>query len=147
MQATRSPLRSQRGDARGRPRNKAIAAALGLVAGVLGLHRLYLRQRGWWLLPALALPLIGHALRQPVWYREPTFFVFALIVLVAWLQTIILCLMPAERFNARFNPEAPSVRGGVLAVVIAIVTLMLGSILAMSVLAIALEGLFVSSGT
>ncbi len=126
-------------------RHKLVAALAGLLFGPLGIHRLYLRQALWWLLPIIALPLIGYAMRQPVWFREPAFFGFALIVVIAWLQTIIICLMPIEKFNRRFN--AGSIRkssGGALPVLVAIIALMLATTLLMSVLALALEGFFMS---
>lgn len=129
-------------------RHKLVAALSGLLLGPLGIHRLYLRQALWWLLPLIALPLIGYAMRQPVWFREPAFFGFALIVVIAWLQTIIICLMPLEKFNRRFN--AGSVRkssGGALPVLVAIIALMLATTLLMSVLALALEGFFMSRGS
>ncbi len=131
-----------------RTRNKAVAGLLGLVLGVFGLHRLYLGQRFWWLLPVLSLPLIGHFMRQIVWFRDPAFFAFAVLASIAWVQTMMICVMPSERFNARFNPQAaPATRGGGLAVVIAVVTLMVTTIVLMSALAIGLEDFFLSRGS
>lgn len=129
-------------------RHKLVAALAGLFLGPLGVHRLYLRQPFWWLLPLLTLPLIGHALRQSVWFREWSFHAFGAIVVIAWLQTIIICLMPLDRFNLRFNGS--SVRkssGGALPVLVAVVSLMLSTTLLMSILALALEGIFMARGS
>ena len=96
----------------------------------------------------LCLPLIGHALRQPEYYREWSFYAFGLLTVIAWLQTIIICLMPLDEFNQRFNAEAVSQsKGGALPVLIAIVALLLGTTLLMAVLALAMEALFMSSGS
>ncbi len=125
-----------------------MAVLAGLFLAPLGVHRLYLRQSVWWLMPLLALPLIGYALRQPVWFREAAFYGFGLITVIGWVQTLIICLMPLEKFNRLFN--AGSVRkseGGALPVLVAIVTLMLATILLMTILALALEGFFMARGS
>ncbi|MFK7966510.1 MAG: NINE protein [Burkholderiaceae bacterium] len=126
-------------------RSKLIAGLLGLLFGVLGLHRRYLGQAYWWLLPAASLPLLGHMMREEVWFRAWSFHLLAVLVVVGWLQTIIICLMSAEKFNTRFNPVQPETRqAGTLPVLIAIIALMLGTTLLMTVMALALEGLFMA---
>ncbi len=126
-------------------RSKLIAGLLGLLFGILGLHRRYLGQACWWLLPACALPLLGHVMREEVWFRAWSFHLLAVLVVAGWLQTIIICLMPAEKFNTRFNPAAPETRqAGTVPVLIAIIALMLGTTLLMTVMALALEGLFMA---
>lgn len=146
--ATKVPADSDVNRDQAHHRNKLVAGLLGLLVGVTGLHRLYLGQRGWWLFPVLALPAIGHALRQPEWFREWTFFLFALLAVIAWAQTIIVCVMTAETFNARFNGGSASpMRGGGLAVVVAVIALMLGTTTLMAVMALALEGVFAVRGS
>lgn len=126
-------------------RSKWVAGLLGLITGSLGLHQLYLGRRYWWIYPVLFLPLIGTALRVEEWYREPTFFLAALVTLVALFNTIRVGLTPAEKWDPQFNAGVKQkTRGGTMAVVIAVVALMAGATLAMSVLAIALEGYFLS---
>lgn len=126
-------------------RSKTVAGALALLAGFAGAHRLYLGARWWWIYPLLALPAAGIALHGDPWYRHPAFFFAALVVLATLLEAIVFCLTPDEVWDARRNAgSARRSASGALPVLIAIVALMLGATLMMSVLAIALEGWFVS---
>lgn len=132
----------------GHVRSKLVAAFLGLVFGTLGLHRRYLGQAYWWLLPLACLPLLGHAMREEVWFRAWSFHLLAILIAISWLQTIIISLTPADKFNARFNAGHNSVpQAGTVPVLIAIVALMLGTTLLMSVMALALEGIFMARGS
>jgi hypothetical protein len=130
-------------------RVKWIAGLLAALGGVVGAHRLYLGLRVWWLYPLVALPALGWAARAEEWYREPGFFLAAVVALVGLVEAIVFCLTPDERWDARWNPGASrSSSSGWAPVLIAIAALMLGSVLMMSVLAIALEGYFAArSGT
>lgn len=129
-------------------RSKLVAALLGLVFGTLGLHRRYLGQAYWWLMPVACLPLLGHAMREEVWFRAWSFHVLAVLVAISWLQTIIISLTPTEKFNARFNAGRTDVpQAGTVPVLIAIVALMLGTTLLMAVMALALEGIFMARGS
>jgi uncharacterized membrane protein YidH (DUF202 family) len=124
-------------------RSKVIAGLLGLVAGVFGAHRAYLGQRFAWLYPVLALPLLGHALREPVWWRESSAFALGLLLVVAWLETILIALMPVERWDARFNAgQTRQSQPSVWSVVTAIIALMIGTIVLMTVMALAFETWF-----
>ena len=126
-------------------RSKTVAALLALAAGFAGAHRLYLGARLWWIYPLVALPAIGWALRAPEWFRHPGFFVAALVVVVALAEAIVFALTPDEKWDLRRN--AASGRRSASrwpTVMIAIVALMLGAALMMSVMAIALEGFFVA---
>lgn len=129
-------------------RSKLVAALLGLVFGILGLHRRYLGQAYWWFLPVAALPLLGHAMREEVWFRAWSFHLLAVLIVVSWLQTIIISLTPADKFNARFNAGRSGVsQAGTLPVLVAILALMLGTTLLMAVMALALEGIFLARGS
>lgn len=126
-----------------RPRSKAIAGALALFAGVAGAHRLYLGARWWWAYPLLALPALSMALRADPWYRQPGFFVATIVALVTVVEAIAFCLTPDAKWDARRNPgSAARSQGSWAAVLVAVVALMLGATLMMSVLAIALETWF-----
>jgi hypothetical protein len=97
-------------------KNKTLAAWLALVGGIVGLHRFYLKGLGdllGWLLPIpTVLGLYGIARVQQYGLDDPWSWV--LIPLVGFtfagcaLMAIIYGLMSPERWNARFNPAAPS---------------------------------------
>lgn len=126
-------------------RSKTLAGALALFAGFAGAHRLYLGARWWWIYPLLALPALGVALRAEPWYRHPGFFLAAFVALAAMLEAIVFCLTPDAKWDALRNPaSARQSSSGWGAVLIAIVALMLGATLMMSVMAIALETWFES---
>ncbi len=127
--------------------HKWLASLIGLVGGPFGLHRLYLRQPLWWLYPILSLPLIGYALRQVEYYREWAFFGFGLIATLGWLETITICLLPIDKFNERFNANARGKSsGGSLPILVAMLALILGTVMLMSVLALMMEDLFTPPG-
>lgn len=96
-------------------KNKTIAAWLAFIGGPLGLHRFYLFGKGdliGWLLPLpTALGAYGfervkaNGLDDPVgWILIP---VLGFTIAGCALNAIIYGLMPAERWNLRFNPLAP----------------------------------------
>ncbi len=97
-------------------KNKTLAAWLAFVGGPLGLHRFYLfgvwDTIGWLLPIPTALGVWGfeRVAQYGVddvlsWWLIPAFgFSFAGCALTA----IVYGLMPAERWNARFNPEQAS---------------------------------------
>ena len=96
-------------------KNKTLAVWLALLAGPLGLHRFYLF--GWsdligWLMPlpaSLGLYGIRRFLSNgpddpATWFLLPLLgFTFAGCA----LNAIVYGLMQVERWNARFNPDAP----------------------------------------
>lgn len=97
-------------------KNKTVAAWLTFIAGPLGLHRFYLHGLSdliGWLLPIpTALGLYGiERVRQFgvddqwSWVLIPLLgFTFAACALTA----IVYGLMPAEKWNARYNPHSPA---------------------------------------
>ncbi len=97
-------------------KNKTLAAWLTFVAGPLGLHRFYLRGLGdtiGWLLPIpTALGLYGiervlqHGLDDPwSWVLIP---MLGFTMAGCALNAIIYGLMAPEKWNARYNPQAPA---------------------------------------
>jgi len=126
-------------------RVKAVAGLLALLAGAIGAHRLYLGSRFWWIYPVVALPPLGWAMQAQEWFREPGFFVAAVVQVVAMVEAIVFCLTPDERWDARWNPgSGRRSASGWAAVLVAMAALILGAILLMSVMAIGLEGYFAS---
>lgn len=97
-------------------KNKTLAAWLAFIGGPLGLHRFYLfgvfDTIGWLLPIPTALGVWGfeRVAQYGVddvlsWWLIPAFgFSFAACA----LNAIVYGLMPAERWNARFNPQHPS---------------------------------------
>ncbi|MCM5569853.1 TM2 domain-containing protein [Burkholderiaceae bacterium FT117] len=125
--------------------SKPLAGALALCFGWAGAHRLYLGSRIWWLYPAIAMPAMGLAIAAggDAWFRHPGFFLASLVQLVAMLEAILISLTPDEKWDARRNPASGIASANRWApVFVAILSLMLGATLMMSVLAIALEAWF-----
>ena len=118
-------------------RHKALAALLASLAGALGINRLYLGQKGWWLplaITAATLPLI---LGVRNWYQSPAFFVLMIPVTGGFIQALFLALMPDERFDARYNAQSPRRNhSGWDAVLVAIATLAGGAIALMATIAL-----------
>ena len=136
------------------PRSKTRAALLALLLGVFGAHRFYLRGPRdlfawlpwpltlagvWGLWRALhdgfgdrgarvALPLLGLSLGLALW------------------QALFIGLRDDARWNARWNtPQAPGPPSGWGAVLIVMVSLLLGTAALMGALAFALQGLFAAA--
>jgi len=97
-------------------KNKTFATWLTFVAGPLGLHRFYLRGLGdtlGWLLPVpTALGLYG--IERILKYGVDDPWSWVLVPLLGFsiagcaLNAIVYGLMTQERWNARFNPQAPA---------------------------------------
>ena len=137
--------RSAAGAARQPHRSKPLAGALALFFGWAGAHRMYLGSRIWWLYPLVAMPAMGlaFALGGDEWFRHPGFFVAALVALVAMLEAILISLTPDAKWDARHNAGSGITSANRWApVFVAILSLMFGATLMMSVLAIALEAYF-----
>ena len=97
-------------------KSKTLAAWIALLAGSFGLHRFYLhglRDLWGWLHPWPTLLGIWGLLRMQqlgqddrlAWALIP---LAGLMVAQGALWAILYGLMPDERWNARFNPDAPS---------------------------------------
>jgi hypothetical protein len=117
--------------------HKALAALMASLGGALGLNRLYLHQKLWWLplsITALTLPLL---IGVRNWYQSPAFFLLMLPVTAGFIQALFIALMPDERFDARFNAGSDRRnRSGWDAVLVAIVTLAAGAIALMATIAL-----------
>ena len=124
-------------------RNKAFAALLASLGGALGLNRLYLGQRWWWL--PLAITLIALPLTWGVsnWYQKPPFFVLMVPVVAGFIQALFIALMPDDRFDDRFNAgQSRQNSSGWAAVLIAIATLLGGAIVLMTSIALLTQTYF-----
>ncbi len=128
-------------------RSRLVAGLLALFVGFSGAHRAYLGARWWAIYPLIALPAIGLALRTDPWYRHPGFFVAGLVVVAAMLEAILFSIAPDERWDARYNAGvARRSHGGWSNVFVAIAALLVGTVLLLSLLAIALETYFLPPG-
>jgi hypothetical protein len=117
--------------------HKALAALLASLGGALGLNRLYLSQKFWWLplaITALTLPLL---IGVRNWYQSPAFFLLMVPVTAGFIQALVIALMPDERFDAAFNASSSRRnKSGWDAVLVAIATLAGGAIALMATLAL-----------
>ncbi len=124
-------------------RHKALAALLASLTGALGLHRLYLGQGLWWMpltVTLIALPLV---IGVDNWYQTPAFFVLMVPVVAGFIHALVLALMPDERFDARFNAtQSRRNRSGWDAVLIAVVTLLVGAVVLMTTIALLTQTYF-----
>ncbi len=124
-------------------RHKPVAALLAFVAGSLGVHRIYLGQRFWWLPLGLTLAMLPLLVGVRNWYQSPAFFVIAIPVIAGHIEALVLALMPDEKFDLRFNPQSTRRnRSGWNIVLIAIATLMVGATFLLTVIALLFQTLF-----
>lgn len=124
-------------------RRKSLAALLAFVLGALGAHRAYLGQRLWWLplaVTALMLPLL---IGVENWYQTPAFFVVMVPVVAGFIEALVLALMADEKFDSRFNPHTEQRnRSGWDAVLVAIATLLIGTTVLMTTIALLFQTIF-----
>lgn len=124
-------------------RHKAFAALLASLTGALGLNRLYLGQRLWWLPPGITLIALPLTIGVKNWYQTPAFFVLMLPVIAGFIQGLVIALMPDEHFDARFNAgQSRPNRSGWDAVLVAIATLMVGAVVLMTTIALLTQTYF-----
>jgi hypothetical protein len=96
-------------------KSKTLAAWLAFLGGPLGLHRFYLHGLGdtvGWLLPVpTALGLYGIERVQQYGQDDPLSWVLipllGFTIAACCLTAIVYGLMTREKWNARFNPQAP----------------------------------------
>ncbi len=124
-------------------RRKSLAALLAFLLGAFGAHRIYLGRPGWWLplaVSALSLPLLV-GVRN--WYQSPAFFVLTVPVVAGFIEALAIALMPDEKFDARFNAATGrrnASRWG--AVLVAIATLLVGTTVLMTAIALFFQTIF-----
>jgi len=111
-------------------KSKVLAGLLAFYGGWFGAHWYYLGRRRPWLLTLLAVVMIGIALQSPVWWDSPALFVVFIPAVAGFIEALVLCLMPDEKFDARYNPGYQRARHtGWGPVLVAISGLLLGTIL------------------
>jgi hypothetical protein len=134
-------------------RSKTLAAWLAVGAGPMGAHRFYMhgwRDLGAWLHVAATLLGAAGVIRMrnlgqddvTSWALIPW---LGLSVAAAMLGALIWGLMPDERWNARFNGDAPDGRThetGWLTILAVIAALLVGATVLMATLAFGFQKLF-----
>lgn len=134
----------KRSTAGSRFKHKALAALLAACFGTLGVHRVYLGLRAWWM-PLLITLLCVPGLLVARWYQAPSFFIVMIPVVAGFVHALMLALMPDEKFDARYNAGcARKNNSGWDAVLVAIFTLGGGAIVVMTTFALLLQTLFES---
>ena len=124
-------------------RHKALAALLASLLGSLGIHRMYLGLRWWWLPVAVTMICLPLLVGVRNWYQTPAFFVLMIPVVAGFIHALVLALMPDETFDARFNAQAERRNvSGWNAVFVAILTLAGGAIALMATIALFFQTLF-----
>lgn len=127
-------------------RHKAFAALLASLLGALGVHRLYLGLRLWWLPLAVTMVCVPLLIGVRNWYQTPAFFVVMVPVVAGFIHALVLALMPDEKFDARFNAgTARRNSSGWDAVLVAIATLAGGAIALMTSIALLFQTIFESA--
>jgi hypothetical protein len=124
-------------------KHKALAAMLASLTGALGLNRLYLGQKLWWLPLAITLIALPLTIGVKNWYQTPPFFLLMLPVIAGFVQALVIALMPDERFDVRFNAgQSRRNRSGWDAVLVAVITLMAGATVLMTTIALLTQTYF-----
>lgn len=124
-------------------RHKATAALLAFLFGALGAHRLYLGLNRWWLPLGVTVAMIPLLLGVENWYRSPAFFILMVPVAAGFIEALRLALMPDEKFDAQFNTGTERRNhSGWDAVLVAIATLMVGTIAVLTTLALLFQTVF-----
>lgn len=131
-------------------RSKTLAAWLALVAGALGLHRIYLHGVGdklaWAHVPFTALGLVGAERMSTLgqndrlaWVLVP---VLGLMLSQAMLFAILYALTPDERWDERYNPGQPpqATRWG--SVLAAVAALVIGGVVLIGTIAFSIQKIF-----
>jgi hypothetical protein len=135
-----------------RPRSKTLATWAALLGGSLGLHRFYLyglRDRWGWLHPWPTLVGLYGVLRMRelgqddrlAWVLIP---LLGLMLAGTMLAAIVYGLTPDEKWNARFNPEAPAPASGWAALIGVVLALAVGGGVLMATIAFSAQRYFES---
>ncbi len=127
-------------------RRKSLAALLAFLLGALGFHRLYLDRPRWWLPLAVTVLMLPLLIGVHNWYQTPAFFVLMVPVIAGFIEALVLALMPDEKFDARYNAGVERRNdSGWDAVLVAIVTLMVGSTVTITAIVLLFQTIFESA--
>ena len=124
-------------------RHKALAALIASLTGALGLNRLYLGQRLWWLPLSVTLIAVPLLIGVDNWHQTPAFFIIMVPVIAGFMQALFIALTPDDRFDARFNAgQQRRNRSGWDAVLVAATALFVGAAVLMTTIALLTQTYF-----
>ncbi len=117
-------------------RSKVVAGLLSFYGGWFGAHWYYLgRPYAKWLTFTVVACLLL-ASQAPVWWDTPMLFVVFIPAIAGFIESLVLCLMSDERFDARYNPGYVRIKHtGWGPVLVAITGLLMGTILTLFAIA------------
>lgn len=111
-----------------RHRNKVTAAWLACLLGTFGAHWWYMGRRHAWLVTLLSLVLLVAAQFFPVWWSNPAFLLLIIPAADGVIEAVVFALMDDKKFDRRYNPgSSRENRTGWHAVIVAVVSTLLGS--------------------
>lgn len=130
-----------------RHRNKATAAWLASLFGVLGAHWWYMGRRYAWLVTLFSVSMLVLALFFDVWWNNPAFLLLIIPMTDGVIESLIFALMDDKKFDARYNPKSTQVsRTGWNAVLAAIFSTLMGGTVLVFGIAIIVIYVYTSMG-
>jgi hypothetical protein len=130
-----------------RRRTKVSAGLLACFFGWFGAHWWYLGRRGAWLVSTFAVACLALSLRDPVWYDSPAFFLLFIPMTDGFIEGVVLCLFPDEKFDRLYNSELPpSAKTGWGPVLVALLSTLMGAVLSMFAIAMVVMHVYVAMG-
>ena len=129
------------------PRSKLVASVLALLLGVVGAHHWYLRRRFAWLTTLAAFGCMALAVQVDPWWDTPAFLVLFIPMIDGFIEAAVLSLMPADRFDRRYNPKGGTGGPvGVGAVLVALASALFGGVFGMFAVAMVVLYVYRSMG-
>lgn len=129
-------------------RNKVLVAWLASLLGVVGGHWWYLGRRGAWVLTAYTALMLALSFTVfDSWWDNPAFLSLNILFAAGFIESVVFALKPDEAFDARYNPDSgQTTRTGWNAVIVAIVSTLLGGIVVVAGIAMTVMYVYISMG-
>ncbi len=122
-------------------KNKTLATLLAALGGSLGLHRFYLHGMSDWRVWAYPIALLAGMLGALLWL--PALILSLAVTFTGFIEALVFALTPDAKWDTRWNGNSGRENdSGWAVIIIAILTLALGTTLLMSLLAIGLQTYF-----
>jgi len=108
-------------------RSKVAAAWLAFLFGAFGVQGWYLGRRHAWCVTAFTATCLLLARLYPSWWDNPAFLLIIIPMLAGFIEALVLALKPDDWFDARYNAgSGQHTHTGVNAVVVAVLTTLIG---------------------